>query len=347
MPKNLFQRNGIYWARFKVAGQEYRESLRTRVERQAEKLVAKRIEEVTAGVFFGEKGPTSWQAAVVSWHQHATTDLGDKTLLRYKTSLKQLRPFLDGKNMHQIDLDVVKEVVKARRRSHATTATIRRDLTAMSSVIEHAIDEGWMLNNHTLAVRRKLKEKRDPIVLPQEGSMAMMLAASPKRFADAQEFARETGMRQEEIFGLTWPQVNAKAATITMVGKGNKLRVIPLSRKAKQITTRQPQFLGAPWVFYHGEGERWTSPGSRFTDVRRRVARKAAQDGTAFEPFRFHDLRHLFAVEYLQAKRGSLYDLKELLGHASIKTTEEYLDFLTPEQKKAAMHGVSQKKARG
>jgi integrase/recombinase XerD len=64
------------------------------------------------------------------------------------------------------------------------------------------------------------------------------------------------------------------------------------------------------------------------------VARKAAQAGDGFRGFRFHDLRHLYAVEYLKAGRGSLYDLQQLLGHASVKTTEIYLAFLTPEQKK-------------
>jgi len=57
--------------------------------------------------------------------------------------------------------------------------------------------------------------------------------------------------------------------------------------------------------------------------------------------FRFHGLRHLFAVTYLQ-RGGDIYDLQRILGHASIKTTELYLDYLTPEERRTAMTGSAQ-----
>lgn len=50
--------------------------------------------------------------------------------------------------------------------------------------------------------------------------------------------------------------------------------------------------------------------------------------------FRFHDLRHLHAVNWLKDGR-SIYDLQRRLGHSSIKTTEEYCRFLTPEEDRA------------
>jgi integrase/recombinase XerD len=228
----------------------------------------------------------------------------------------------------------LRELVKARRIMGASTATIRRDLTAISSVLDYAIGENWVQENPTLTIRHKrMREKREPIRLPTEEDIRAMLEAAPQRFADAIAFARETGMREEEIFGLTWRQIGS--SEITIYGKRNRLRVIPLTRRARQIIERQARHIKAPFVFYHGDGERWKSPASRFGDIRRRLARKAAH----FHGFRFHDLRHLYAVEYLKARRGSLYDLQQLLGHESVKTTEIYLAFLTPEQVKAAMHG--------
>jgi integrase/recombinase XerD len=230
----------------------------------------------------------------------------------------------------------------------ASTATIRRDLTAISAVLKHAADEEWMEDiNPTLAIRSKtsMKERRDPITLPEEADIAAMIAAAPSRFGDAIEIARETGMREEEIFGLTWKQVSGGEITIT--GKRNKRRVIPLSKKARRIIDRQPEKLKVKWVFRHSGGERWSSPSARFGDIRRRVAKKAQKAAQDFVGFRFHDLRHLFAVEYLRAKRGTLYDLQQLLGHDSVTTTEIYLEHLTPDQKLAATHGVSRKVAHG
>jgi integrase/recombinase XerD len=330
---NLYKRGRIYWARFKVAGQEYRGSLRTAVQSDAERRLKSWKKEVEEEVRFGIAAPQTWAATVLSWNTHATRDLNPKTHKRYLVSLKQVRPFLDGLDLRKINAAKLRELIKARRQLGVTNATIKRDLTAISSVPEE---------NPTLTVRhRRLKERRDPIVLPDDEEIEMMKAASTPRFADAIDFARETGMRESEIFGLTWKQL--KTNDVPIVGKRNKLRVIPLSKRARAIAERQPRHIKQPYVFWHGEeGAPWGSPASRFGNIRRKVAKKAQKAAQPFRGFRFHDLRHLYAVEYLRRRKGSLYDLQQLLGHTSIKTTEIYLEHLTPEQKSAAMHGEAQ-----
>lgn len=348
MPKNLYLRDGTWWARFKVLGVEYRRSLRTTVQREAERRLEALRKQVEGESRFGVAEPRTFAAAAESWKIHATRDLSHKTVKRYLTSIKQVWPQLAALHVHTIDVAKLRELEKARRAQGATTATIRRDLTAISQVLKHAADEGWMEEvNPTLALRAKktMKERRDPITLPSEGDIAAVRAKAPTRFADAMDFARETGMREEEIFGLTHRQV--AGAEIIIRGKRNKLRVIPLSRKARLIIDKQPQHIGSPYVFWHSDGQRWASPAARFQAIRgsaERAAQKAAQE---FERFRFHDLRHLFAVEYLRSKRGSLYDLQMILGHDSVTTTEIYLDHLTPDQRKAAMHGATRKTAHG
>lgn len=338
---NLYKRGETWWARFKVSGVEYRRSLRTATRSEAERRLKGLKKDIENEALFGISPPQSWQAVVLSWNAHAVGDLSPKTVKRYLTSLKQVRPWLDGIEIRRIDIAKLREMVKGRRVNGATTATIKRDLTAISGVIDHAIDEGWTEENPTLTLRhRRMKEKREPIRLPDEEEIVLVKAGAPERFADAMDFARETGMREDEIFGLSRKQIGADS--ITIYGKRNRLRVIPYTRRARKILERQPAYIGSQYVFWHGAGQRWSSPASRFGDIRRRVARKAAH---GFRGFRFHDFRHLYAVEYLKAGKGSLYDLQQLLGHASVKTTEIYLAFLTPEQKKVAMHGVSQKRA--
>jgi integrase/recombinase XerD len=61
----------------------------------------------------------------------------------------------------------------------------------------------------------------------------------------------------------------------------------------------------------------------------------ATEAGLDFRPFRFHDMRHLHAVTWLKDGR-SIYDLQNRLGHTSIKTTEMYCVYLTPEEHRAA-----------
>lgn len=341
MPKNLYQRHGTWWARFKVRGVEYRRSLRTTVRSEAERRLGAVRKQIEGEALFGIVEPRSFAHAVESWSKHCTADLSPKTVKRYMSSFKQVWRHLADKHVHQIDVAALREMVKARRIEGASTATIKRDLTAISGVLKHAADEGWMEEiNPTLAMRAKgkMKEKREPIVLPDPDDIKAVKAHSARRFADAIDFARETGMRLSEIFDLQHRHVGQSAITIPKA-KHNSLRVIPLSDKARRIIEKQPRHIKGPYVFWHSDGDKWSSPSSSFRENQKRAqkaARKAAQE---YRWFRFHDLRHLFAVEYLRAKRGSIYDLQRIMGHTSITTTEIYLRYLTPDQVRAAMFG--------
>lgn len=359
MPKNIYLRSGIYWARFKVRGIEYRESLRTRSVKVAEKRLIKRREEIEDQAHYGIAGPTSWEAAVVAWASTMEADvragaISDKTVTRYTVSLREVRQWLDGRQLHEIDADCMRDLVKGRKAQHVTNATIRRDLTAISSVLDHAIEERWIDDNVARAYpRKRLQERRQPIVLPTDDAIRLTIGRQATRFGDMMLFARETGMREEEIASLEHTMVDLTGRHATIVGKRNRLRTVTLSKRAVDIIRRQPRHLKCPFVFWHdaedAEGRpiamRYTNVASNFGDYTLRAEKRAAKAGTEYRRFRFHDLRHLFAVEYLRAGRGGIYDLQRELGHSSVKVTELYLDYLTPEQAAAARTGVAQKRA--
>lgn len=348
MPKNLYLRDGIYWARFKVRGEEYRKSLRTRSERVAEKRLKALKEEIEDEAVYGIAGPTTWPQAVVSWNENVAGSLGDKTFKRYAVSFRQLRGFLDHLSIQQVTAETLKEMIKERKRSGVTNATIRRDLTALSSVFNHGIDEGWITENPATAINRRriVPERVVRIVLPQPETIAEMAPKLPSRIWDMCEFTRENGLRLDEVCSLHHNHVDRTERIITVVnGKGEKVRTVPLTDKSIEIIDRQPRYIGKPFAFWKGKGAPFKDVSSRIGGYMRRVAQKAARDKRDFQPFSHHDFRHLFAVEYLRRCRGSIYDLQGEMGHDSITTTERYLDFLTPEQKKAAMHGVAQKLA--
>lgn len=348
MPKGLYTRNGIYWARFKVRGIEYRESLRTRSEAVAERRLKARKQAVEDQAFYGASEAVSWPQAVVAWDGWIKRQRKRPgTIKRYLVSLTQLRPWLDGKDVQRIDHALVREIVRERARQGATNATIRRDLSALSSVLDAAIDEGWLEENPAHSFdRRRLDESREPITLPDEASIAAVLALG-SRFVGMARFARITGMREEEIASLRHDQVNKGRMAISLTHtKGRRAREVPICAEALAIIEAQPQFLKSPYVFWRGAGERFNNVAAQFYATVQRTAQKAAQSGQPFRRFRFHDLRHLFAVEYLREGRGSIYELQMILGHASIKTTEGYLQYLTPVEVMAAKQGVAQNRAR-
>ncbi|HEU4804470.1 MAG TPA: tyrosine-type recombinase/integrase [Nitrobacter sp.] len=307
------------------------------------KAVKQQIEDCA---WYGAAEAVSWKAAVVSWAgQWKQLGIKSSTGSRYLVSLNQLRPWLDDKDVQQVDPTLLKEIVKQRRKL-ASNATVRRDLTAISSVLGHCVDEDWIEENPAhMMDRSRFQEKRLPIVLPREASITQVLAVG-SRFIDMAALSRETGMREEEIAGLEHDRIDRKRMAASLEDtKGNAAREVPLTMKALEIIDHQPQHFKAGWVFWRGNGERFQNVASQFYATIRRVARKAAQEGMDFRRFRFHDLRHLFAVEYLRQRRGTLYELQRVMGHKSIKTTEEYLAHLTPEEHHAAIHGVAQNPA--
>lgn len=348
MPNNLYLRASIYWARFKVRGQEYRQSLRTRSERVAVKRLSALREQVEDQAVYGMAGPVSWPDAVVSWNAALGDSLADRTFRRYTASLRQLRGFLDNRAVQEVDGELLREIIASRKRAGVKNATIRRDLTAVSSVLNHAVDQGWIADNAAIAINRRriVPERVVKVVLPREDMMALMFPRLPERIRDLCEFTRETGLRLDEVTGLKHHAIDRAERVITvMKGKGDKVRAVSLTAAAEAIIDRQPRFIGKPWVFWKNKGERLTDVSARLAGYIRRAARKAAQQGVDFEPFSHHDFRHLFAVEYLRRGRGSIYDLQAELGHDSIATTERYLAFLTPAEVRAAKSAVAQRAA--
>ena len=345
MPKGLYTRNGIYWARFKIKGIEYRESLRTRSLATAERRLKAARDSVQDRVFYGASEAISWPAAVVSWSAKGFKAIGIKesTFGRYLTSLAQMEPFLIDKDVQKIDVKLLKGIVNDRQRHGTTNATIRRDMTAISSVLAHAVDMEWIEENPAKMIdRSRFKERKVRIILPRDESLEQVFAL-PGRFMDMAELALETGMREEEIASLEHDRIDRSRMVASLEAtKTDRVRQVTLTKKALEIIDRQPRHFKKRWVFWRGDGQRYLEVHSEFFAKVTRVAQKATQEGRDFQRFRFHDLRHLFAVRYLRDRRGSIYDLQQELGHSSIKTTERYLDHLTPDERQAAIRGVAQ-----
>jgi integrase/recombinase XerD len=328
---NLYKRGEIWWLRTTVAGREFRESLRTNDVKIARKRRATRLAEIEGAVRFGEAKHT-WENAVHEWGTHSLGQTARSTSKRYAVSIKQCEPFLRGVEITSIDGQKIQALIQARRRDGVTAATVRRDLTAISRVLEYAEALGWREGNPTLSKRKLLRERRDPIVLPTSSDIGAVIQHSSPRFAMLIIAALLTGARQDELTSLTWKQFQPKTGTLEVIGKGNKRRTIQLTENATRHIGGTVPVLGCDLIFCTPQGTKWSSPASYFVKIRDRVAK--ANPG--FRPFRFHDLRHLWAVEALRGGMG-IYALSKHLGHTSVGITERvYLAFLTPEEAEAA-----------
>lgn len=332
LPKGCYWRGDVIWYRQTVQGVEHRESLRTSDVQAAERQ-AEHIRNRLMAAAYGGAHRRSYQDAFVAWVEHIAAQVAPSTAQRYGVSFGQMEALLAPLMIDEIDDTIVGQIVKVRRQAGASQATIRRDLTALSSLINFANDEGWRKGNPALDRLRRLNERRDPIVLPADADIERVIARAPGSFGKMIRFALLTGCRQEEIASLQWRQI--AGTELSIVGKGSKRRTLTLSAEAQALLTSMPRRLRCPWVFWHDDGARYLNVSSRFAAIVKAAQKSAQSEGKEFRPFRFHDLRHRFAVDRLKAG-WSLYDVQRHLGHSSVKTTEIYLAHLTVDQEKTA-----------
>lgn len=343
MPENLYRRGGIWWARVQVSGHEIRKSLRTKRLDEARRRLKKVVQDASHRRFHGEARHT-WKAAVGRWALEHQSSVKPSTAKRYLTSLRQVAGELEPLYLDEITRRTIADLVGSRKRAGATNATIRRDLTAVSVVLRATVSWGWREDNPAKEWDRgAIKEKRDPIILPRGADVDFVVDLAPGNFAKMIRHAQFTGMREEECASLERPEVNLqrRAADLSRT-KTNRPRSVPLDDRAVGTLAGTPTHLKSQWVFWHGEkGERYMNVASRFAELTRRAAKIALKEGRIFRRFTFHHLRHWFAVDYLR-RGGSIYDLQRILGHSSIKTTELYLDFLTPDEAQKAKQASAQ-----
>lgn len=344
--KNTFKRGDIWWARFEVAGKEFRGSLSTRNEAVARRRAQEwRVREIGVAKF-GEDRKT-YVEVFAAWSIHIVTQVGPTTAGRYGVSLGMLEPWLKPLFLDEIDKAMISDIVRGRREGGVTTATIRRDLTALSSVIEFAMDEDWWPEDRANPAekrQKRLKEVREPIVLPLAEDIAYVVGRAPGNFAKMIEAARDSGCRQDELAKAERRRLDRDRKQLTIRRKGNQERTVSLSEGAWTVMSSIPAHLTGKWLFWHGNGDPYRNVSARFNELVKSAQKSAQREGRQFRPFTFHHLRHFYSVMYLK-NGGNIYTLQQHLNHKSITTTELYLAFLTPEEAMRAKHGPSQNPA--
>jgi integrase/recombinase XerD len=340
LPENLQRRsNGIFYGRIEVDGTPLRKSLGTRDVVEAQEKLRRWLAEVSPRHASGE---LTFAQVASSWITAFKPTYTEKTWRRYKTSLKMLKPFFDGLLWVDVTRTKINEFITARKDAGATTATVNRDLSVLSNIIEHALDQEWCEENPMVHLgKKKRKEKRDPFVLPTDEMIEHVWNHTHGTFADLCRFALETGMRLDEIAPLD-KKLNLRGATIQLFKtKNHRVRVVNLTDTAVEIVARQPGESGL--LFRTRAGTAYKNVSTMWRDLQKRAAKSwsSQHPSQPFIHFRFHDLRHIYAIRYLRSG-GNIYVLQKQLGHSTIRQTEAYLDHLTPEEQMAAQTGSSQ-----
>lgn len=129
----------------------------------------------------------------------------------------------------------------------------------------------------------------------------------------------DTGMRIDEALGLERERVDLDALTLTVCGKGNRERIVPMSPECRKPLFRLLSKQTGRYVFATHGGERLAYRNA-YREIKA-LCRAAGVEGTHVHP---HNVRHYFAVTYVR-NGGDIYRLSRILGHTSISTTQIYL----------------------
>jgi integrase/recombinase XerD len=317
MPSNLFRRGKTWYARYVVAGELQRISLRTGDIRKAkERLTGIRAKAQNEA--FGVQSGTTWNDAVIAYSQGVleSGSVKESTAKRYRVSLWQLDPHFNGKTLAKVTASEISNYVDIRQQAGATNSTIRRDLTTLSRVLAFARSKGAVTANAADAYdRTMIRERRAAINAPSDADVAAALAALDEagehQLAAIFRLLRATGMRAGEAIRARWEDLDGGQLVIheTKNGRARTIAVPPDALPKKAARGRIFPSVGAD-----------SGALASLWQWRRR-------DLPEGQRFRIHDLRHAYAIAEIRRERD-IYDLSHHLGHSSVKVTEIYLGYV-------------------
>ncbi len=271
------------------------------------------------------------------FERHLTEERGvsPRTVTAYGRDLKDFRDWLesqDSSDPRKVTEHQVRAFVARRHRQGLGGRSLQRLLSSLRGFYRFLLREGAVTHNPADGVRAPRAGKRLPVTLDPD-MLATLLdfpTETPIAVRDKamMELFYSSGLRLSELAELTWDQLDLGSGLVTVRGKGNKQRLVPVGRIARKalLDWRQERAaladLGQPHVFVTQQGKPLA-----VRSIQARIEHWARHQGIP-QHVHPHLLRHSFASHMLESS-GDLRAVQELLGHADISTTQVYthLDF--------------------
>jgi integrase/recombinase XerC len=266
-------------------------------------------------------------------HLEAERRASAHTIRAYLADLAQYASFLaaEGTPLVPSSPALVRAFV-ARAAATAGPASLGRKLSTLRSFYGFLVREGLAPGNPARAVSSPRRPKRLPQVLPEEEAAALVEApaeGTPLALRDRAflELLYASGLRVSELTGLAVGDVDLAERLVRVLGKRRKERIVPFGTAAAEALQRylegaRPALAaesGAAGdaLFLNHRGGRLSA-----RSVARRIARWVLAAGLP-RHVHPHVLRHSFAT-HLLGNGADLRGIQELLGHASLSTTQRY-----------------------
>lgn len=261
--------------------------------------------------------------------------LSEHTSKAYKRDLENIRVYCEQQNINKwSDLDgrQLRGFVAYRHRQGIGGRSLQRNLSAIRAFYRYLLKQGKVKNNPAEGIVAPKSPRKLPKVLDADQTAQLVeiddddtLAIRDKAML---ELIYSSGLRLAELISLDLNDIDFNDRILTVTGKGNKTRSVPVGKHAikaiKQWLKSRSTMVNETEqaLFISSRGKR-ISPRS----VQDRLKKWAIKQGLP-NHVHPHMLRHSFASHLLESS-GDLRAVQELLGHADISTTQVYthLDF--------------------
>ncbi len=255
------------------------------------------------------------------------------TLRAYRTDVHEFIRFLqqEGRGLESVTHLVLRKYLAGLRSRRLGKRTIARKLASLRSFFRFLSKEGVLKGNPVAALRMPKLDKRLPHILTSDEVGRLLDATSGDKLADLRDRAilealYSTGARVAELASLSVKDVDLSARMVRVMGKRSKERFCPLGRPALKaledyLSARGIARIKVPRcddpLFLGLRGTRLTT-----RSIQRLLTRRLAQANLSARTTP-HTLRHSFATHLLD-HGADLRSVQELLGHASLSSTQIY-----------------------
>jgi len=258
--------------------------------------------------------------------------LSENTVLAYRRDLIRFFKWLGKRNPVKLDIRQLADYPAWLRREDLAPASVARHIVALRVFFRYLQLEGVLVDNLAELLGTQKLWQRVPAVL--SAAEVDRLLASPTR--DDPHWRRDramlellyaTGCRASELSGLKVADVHLKEGYCVCHGKGDKQRIVPLGKRSRQAVE---EYLGRdrkalckrvtpepPWLLLSARGGPLRR--ERIWELLKKYAARERLSQAASP----HTLRHSFAT-HLLAGGADMRQVQEMLGHASIATTQIY-----------------------
>ncbi|WP_310448318.1 tyrosine recombinase XerC [Thiobacillus sp.] len=264
-------------------------------------------------------------------HLAAERRLSPHTVAAYQRDLAQLGQLSAGKPLAELSVTDIRGAIVRLRGKSLSAASVARHLSSWRGFYVFACRRLGYTHNPCLGLRPPKAAKALPQVLSPDTCTQLLNGAQPAAEDDALqardramfELFYSSGLRLSELADLDLNDLDLQSGEAEVTGKGRKTRIVPVGQQALSalavwLQQRAPLARDdTPALFLNQRGTRLTP-----RSIQLRLKRWALQAGLN-QHVHPHLLRHAFATHVLQSS-GDLRAVQEMLGHASISTTQVY-----------------------